>query len=71
MEVNSTLLNEYIERSGLKTSFICDALGGISPSTFSRKVNNDRAFKYEEVIKLCALLKIPNAERSKIFLVEM
>lgn len=54
---NTALLNEYIERSGLRSGFICEKLG-ISRASFSLKRNNKIRFNVEEISILCKLLGI-------------
>ena len=65
--VNTELLNEKIELSGLKPSFIIKTLG-ITPNSFYRKKTNQMFFKAAEVYVLCDLLKITDEEeKTKIF----
>lgn len=56
----------YIEKSGLKKSYIAKALG-INSYTLSQKINNESDFKVPEMRKLCELLHIPEEERGPIF----
>ena len=63
---NTTLLMEYIEKSGYKMSFIAKQLG-ITAYCFSLKVNNKSEFKASEITILCKLLKISARDRDAIF----
>ena len=58
---NTAKLNDYIERSGLKKSYIANALG-IRSSTLSRKINNAQGFMADEISVLCGLLGIDSLE---------
>ena len=65
--VNTELLNEKIEQSGLKPQFIIETLG-ITPNSFYRKKNNQIPMKAAEIYVLCDLLKITDSdEKAKIF----
>lgn len=66
-DVDTQLLNEYIEKSGLKIGFIVDKLG-ISRQIFDRKRKGEVTFRAPEVYVLCDLLKIPDNVKPKIFL---
>ena len=63
---NTSLLDEYIKRSGLKKSYIIKALD-ISRYGFSLKCNNKIEFKASEIETLCNLLKIGTKDRMAIF----
>ena len=63
---NTTLLEEYIEKSGYKKSFIADQLG-LTAYGFSLKVNNKSEFKASEMSILCDLLKINAKDKEAIF----
>lgn len=64
---NTTLLNQYIERSGLKIGFIAQQIGR-SRYGFSLKRDNKSEFFPSEIEKLCELLKIDTLEeKEKIF----
>lgn len=67
-DVDSALLNEYIQKSGLKIGFIVETLG-ISRQVFDKKRKGDVPFRAPEVYVLCDLLNIPEAIRPKIFCV--
>lgn len=64
---NTELLKAKIQESGLKMSFIADALG-ISRQLLWKKVNNLTPFNQYEIEKLCKLLKITSLrEKERIF----
>lgn len=65
--VDTRLLNQYIENSGLKIGYIVEALG-ISRQAFDRKRNGIISFKAAEVYVLCDLLKISQTDKLTIFL---
>ena len=65
--VDTALLEEKIEQSGLKVSFIVDALG-ISSQAFYKKKDNKTPFRKSEIYVICDLLKITyTADKMKIF----
>jgi len=64
--IDTDLLEYYIEKSGLKITYICKALG-ITEMSFKRKRNNQTEFKVSEMYILCDILKIPEKDRQKIF----
>lgn len=57
-------LNERIDDSGLKKSYIAKALG-IARSTLSHKIANRREFKASEIDALCDLLGIKDPEEKE------
>jgi hypothetical protein len=63
---NKNLLEDYIEKSGYKKSFIAKQIG-ITSYGFMLKVNNKSEFKATEIETLCTLLNIGVAERMAIF----
>lgn len=63
---NTSLLEQYIEKSGYKKSFIAAKLG-ISSYGFALKVNNKSEFKGSEMAILCDLLKITAKDKEAIF----
>ena len=63
---NTNLLEQYIERSGYKKSFVAKQLG-ITAYGFARKVNNKSEFKASEIETLCNLLKIGARDKGAIF----
>lgn len=67
--VDAELLDNYIEKSGLKIGYIVDNMG-ISRQAFDRKRKGIVPMKAAEVYVLCDLLKIPSFDRPKIFCVK-
>lgn len=63
---NTSLLEQYIEKSGYKKSFIAKKLG-ITSYAFTLKINNKSEFKASEITILCKLLKIGVKDREAIF----
>lgn len=63
---NTSLLMQYIEKSGYKMSFIAKQLG-LTAYGFSLKVNNKSEFKASEMTILGKLLKISAKDRDAIF----
>lgn len=63
---NTPLLEQYIEKSGYKKSFIAQQLG-ITAYAFALKINNKSEFKASEITILCKLLKISAKDREAIF----
>ena len=61
---NTELLNQRIDESGLKKSYIAKALG-IRTDTLSRKINNEREFKASEINALCDVLGIEGLEEKE------
>lgn len=61
---NTELLNQRIDESGLKKSYIAKALG-IRTDTLSRKINNEREFKASEINTLCDILGIESLEEKE------
>ena len=65
--IDTALLDEYIEKSGLKVSFISEQLG-ISRQAFDKKRKGAVAFRQSEVYVICDLLRITDADtKAKIF----
>lgn len=65
--VNTQLLDEKIDSSGLKTGYIVETLG-ISRQAFDRKKKNAYAFRASEIYVICDLLKITDdSEKKAIF----
>lgn len=62
----TSLLEEYIQKSGLKKSHIASALG-LSRYGFSLKCNNKLEFTASEIETLCNLLDISVEKRMAIF----
>ena len=63
---NTSLLEQYIEKSGYKKSFIAEQLG-LTAYGFTLKVNNRSEFKASEMTILCKLLKINAKDKEAIF----
>lgn len=63
---NTALLEEYIEKSGYKKSFLAKALG-ITAYALSMKINGKNEFKASEIDILCKLLNIGVRDRMRIF----
>lgn len=63
---NTTLLEEYIKKSGYKKGFIAKQLG-LTSYGFTLKVNNKSEFKANEMTILCKILKINAKDKEAIF----
>ena len=63
---NTSLLMQYIDKSGYKMSFIAKQLG-LTAYGFSLKVNNKSEFKASEMTILSKLLKISARDKDAIF----
>ena len=63
---NTSLLEQYIEKSGYKKSFIAQQIG-ITAYAFTLKINNKSEFKASEMTVLCKLLKISTKDKEAIF----
>ena len=64
---DTAALNEIIERSGYKKSYISKMIG-LSAYGLAKKINNVTEFKTGEIKRLCELLKIDSLEeRDRIF----
>lgn len=61
---NTELLNERIQKSGLKKSYIAKVLGVVD-STLSRKINGAQDFTSTEIRTLCTLLRIDDLEEKE------
>ena len=67
--VDSKLLNQKIEESGLKKTYLASQIG-ITRAGFYKKLNNLSEFTTGEVASLCKLLSITNlSEKESIFFV--
>lgn len=64
--INTIMLNEKINESGLKKKVIAQYLG-ITPYSLLQKINNKSEFKVSEVYKLIELLKLNRREVFCIF----
>jgi len=64
--IDTALLDEAIEKSGLRIAHIVEKLG-ISRQAFDRKRKGKYAFRQSEVYVLCDLLNLDDEKRSLIF----
>ena len=64
--VNTQLLDEKINSSGLKVGFIVDTVG-LSRNGFDKKRKGKLAFRVAEIYVLCDILKISDEEKQRIF----
>lgn len=60
-------LNETIEESGMMRSFIAKELG-MKPSTFNSRTSGRTAWKVDEMLAFCRVLKLNRAQMNLIFL---
>ena len=63
---NTKLLEEYIEKSGYKRSYLAKALN-ITSYALALKITNKSEFKASEINTLCTVLDIPVEGRMSIF----
>ena len=63
---NTSLLEDYIKRSGYRKSSIAEYIG-ITAYAFALKCNNKSEFKATEIDMLCKLLRIGIKDRMSIF----
>lgn len=63
---NTSMLEQYIEKSGYKKSFLAQQLG-LTSYGFTLKINNKSEFKASEMTILCKLLKISTKNKEAIF----
>jgi hypothetical protein len=65
---NTRLLEEKIDKSGYKRSYIAKAIGLKSTFGLAKKIRNENEFKAKEINALCQLLKIDTLEeKERIF----
>lgn len=64
--VDTELLDDAIENSGLKTGYIVEKLG-ISRQAFDKKRKGIIAFRQSEVYVLCDLLRLDEEKGKNIF----
>ena len=65
--VNSKLLKELIDKSGLKLGFIAEKLG-VSYHWLNKKMSGEVPFKDYEIQMLCNLLNVKSADdKERIF----
>lgn len=65
--IDTKLLNDAIEKSGLKKEWIAKQLN-ITRVALFEKINNKREFKASEVAKISKILSLTNQKRDIIFL---
>jgi DNA transposition AAA+ family ATPase len=64
---NTKALEEYIEKSGYKKSYIAKVIG-LSSFGLAKKIRNENEFKATEINSLCELLGITSLkEKERIF----
>ena len=67
--VNTKLINETIEKKGIKLKFIAGKIG-ISSTALRKKINNADEFRVSEAVKLCEVLELDGIQlRNDIFLI--
>lgn len=64
---NTELLDEKIDDSGYRRSWIAKQLG-LTSYGFRKKVSGENEFKASEIVALQKILKLSNGERDNIFL---
>ena len=62
---NTEMLNELIERLGLKKSYIAKRVG-ISRCTLYKKINNEVPFNQYEIKRLCDVLNIRDTKTKEL-----
>lgn len=68
--IDSALLENKIQESGLKKTYIADCLG-LSRTSFYKKLNNESEFTASQIGKLCKILAITRlTEKETIFFVD-
>jgi hypothetical protein len=63
---NTSLLEQYIEKSGYKKSYLAKQLG-LTSYGLTLKINNKSEFKASEMTILCRVLKIGAKDKEAIF----
>lgn len=64
--VNTQLLDDRIEQSGLKVGFIVEKLG-LSRNGFDKKRKGKTPFRTAEIYVICDLLKLTDDDKASIF----
>lgn len=64
--LNAQLLDDRIEKSGLKIGFLVETLG-LSRNGFDKKRKGRIPFRAAEIYVLCDLLKLSDTDREDIF----
>lgn len=68
---NTEMLKDFIDKSGLKVSFIAEYVG-ISRQSLWNKINNLSPFNQYEIDKMCDILKITSLKQKEaIFFARM
>lgn len=60
------ILNHFIDKSGLKVSFLIDKLG-INKTTYYRKIENDFNFSRSELMTIKEVLRLTDEDFLKLF----
>jgi len=63
---DTKLLEQKIDESGYKRSYIAKAIGLKSAYGLAKKINNETEFKATEINALCELLKIDSLEEKEL-----
>lgn len=66
---NTKLLEDAIERSGLKKGYIAERLG-VSRASLINLINGSAEFRASQILVLCKLLNLTNEQRDAIFFAE-
>ena len=61
---NTELLNEAIQKSGLKKAFLAEKIG-LTPAGFYNCLTNKAEFKASQINALCDMLGIDSLERKE------
>lgn len=61
---NTALINQYIEATGLKRSYIAKTIG-ISRAALANKISNRSDFKASEIDTICKILGINTLEEKE------
>ena len=64
--INTQLLDERIEQSGLKINYIIEKLG-LSKNGFGKKRKGITPFRTAEIYVLCDLLNLSDEDKNNIF----
>lgn len=64
--INSQLLRDTIDKSGLKLGFIADEMG-LTRQSLTSKIDGSYQFKIGEVAKLARILGLSRKDRELIF----
>ena len=61
----SKIIQHYMIEREVKDDYVAVKLR-MHVRTFRRKKNNPEQFKYDEMVKLCALLQVKNADKERL-----